>query len=347
MCGIAGIISLSRGRQINFEAGLAAMNELLAHRGPDGSGTWIQHDRHAGFTHRRLSVIDLTDAAAQPMIGANNTVIVHNGEIYNYLELRAALRETWTFRTESDTETILAAYATYGAQFASHLRGMFAFAIWDEHKQRLICVRDRIGIKPLYYAVVDEVFYFAAEAKGLLPFLPDIETDPHALTEYLTFQYTIGEQTLFKYIKQLMPGHQLVVENGRLHVSRYWDVVYDIESGRPAESWESELEDLMSDSIDLHLRSDVQVGTYISGGVDSTLTSILARRADDRNRLGFHGRFLEYPGYDESHYAGISANAAGIDLSILDITAADFEEKIRDVIYYLDYPVAGPGSFPQ
>jgi len=347
MCGIAGIISLSRGRQINFEAGLAAMNELLAHRGPDGSGTWIQQDRHAGFTHRRLSVIDLTDAAAQPMIGANNTVIVHNGEIYNYLELRAALRDTWTFRTESDTETILAAYETYGAQFASYLRGMFAFAIWDEHKQRLICVRDRIGIKPLYYAVVDEVFYFAAEAKGLLPFLPDIETDPHALTEYLTFQYTIGEQTLFKYIKQLMPGHQLVVENGRLHVSRYWDVVYDIESGRPAESWESELEDLMSDSIDLHLRSDVQVGTYISGGVDSTLTSILARRADDRNRLGFHGRFLEYPGYDESHYAGISANAAGIDLSILDITAADFEEKIRDVIYYLDYPVAGPGSFPQ
>ena len=347
MCGVAGIIALSRGRQINFEAGLAAMNELLAHRGPDGSGTWIQHDRHAGFTHRRLSVIDLTDAAAQPMIGANNTVIVHNGEIYNYLELRAALRDTWTFRTESDTETILAAYETYGEQFASHLRGMFAFAIWDEHKQRLICVRDRIGIKPLYYAVVDEVFYFASEAKGLLPFLPDIETDPHALTEYLTFQYTIGEQTLFKYIKQLMPGHQLVVENGRLHVSRYWDVVYDIESGRPAESWESELEDLMSDSIDLHLRSDVQVGTYISGGVDSTLTSILARRADDRNRLGFHGRFLEYPGYDESHYAEISANAAGIDLSILDITAADFEGKIRDVIYYLDYPVAGPGSFPE
>ncbi|MDA0824197.1 MAG: asparagine synthase (glutamine-hydrolyzing), partial [Proteobacteria bacterium] len=276
MCGIAGIVALNRGRRIDYEAGLGAMNGLLAHRGPDGSGTWIQSERCAGFTHRRLSVIDLTDAANQPMLGANKTTIVHNGEIYNYLELQTALRHQWAFKTESDTETILAAYEAYGTQFTSHLRGMFAFAIWDDRKQRFICVRDRIGIKPLYYAVIDGILYFASEAKGLLPFLPEIETDPDALSEYLTFQYTIGEQTLFKHIKQLMPGHQLVVENGQLHISRYWDVVYDVENGRPAESWESELDDLMRDSVSMHLRGDVPVGTYVSGGVDSTLTSILA-----------------------------------------------------------------------
>src|SRR5207244_5449838 len=142
-------------------------------------------------------------------------------EIYNYVELRDALGRDWQFRSTSDTECILAAYDRYGSDCLAHLRGMFAFALWDDRRRSLFCARDCFGIKPFYYAVVGNLFVFASEAKALLPFLPDIETDPAALAEYLTFQYTIGEATLFCGVKQLLPGHALIVENGRVRVWRY------------------------------------------------------------------------------------------------------------------------------
>src|SRR5262249_25438300 len=154
--------------------------------------------------------------------GANQAVICYNGEIYNYLELRRELAAGWRFGSTSDTECILAAHAKYGVGCLDHLRGMFAFAIWDERRQSLFCARDRFGIKPFYYAVVGNLLVFASEAKALLPFLPAIETDPQSLGEYLTFQYTLGEATLFKGIKQLLPGHALAIENGALRIWRYW-----------------------------------------------------------------------------------------------------------------------------
>ena len=347
MCGIAGIVDLA-GRPIpGLERQLAVMGKLIAHRGPDGAGAWVAPDDKVGLAHRRLSIIDLTEHGAQPMAADNGTVISYNGETYNYVELREALSSGWRFKSHSDTETILAAYERYGDSCLDHLRGMFAFSLWDERKQRLLCARDRFGIKPFYYTVVDGVLYFASEAKALVPFLPEIETDPTALAEYLTLQFTIGEHTLFKGIKQLLPGHALKVENGEVTTWRYWDVHYEIDYDHSAKYFGDRLEELMHESLALHLRSDVPVGAYISGGIDSSLMALLATRADDANRLGFNGRFTDHPGYDESHYARMVTDRTGGELHVADITADDFRHHIRDVIYHLDFPVAGPGSFPQ
>lgn len=347
MCGIAGLIDLGGGPVQGLERKLAVMNQLIAHRGPDGSGHWAGAGGNIGLTHRRLSIIDLSDGAAQPMTAPNGTVLIHNGEIYNYRELRSRLSDGWTFRSMSDTETILAAYEKYGADCVNHLRGMFAFALWDEKKQRLFCARDRFGIKPLYYTVVDGVLAFASEIKALLPLLPDVRTDPGAFAEYLTFQYTIGEHTLFDGVKQLLPGHSLTVENGNVRVRRYWDVHYDIDFGRTAGYFDGRLRELVDDSIDLHLRSDVPVGSYLSGGIDSSLIALLARRHDPSNNQAFHGKFTCFPGYDESPYAQMVADQCENSLHQIDITADDFRNNIEKVIYHLDVPVAGPGSFPQ
>ncbi|HEV7284598.1 MAG TPA: asparagine synthase (glutamine-hydrolyzing), partial [Kaistia sp.] len=348
MCGIAGALSLNAQPLSRLTSRLSVMGRLLAHRGPDGAGVWTDARQTVGLAHRRLSVIDLSSAASQPMMAPNSATITFNGEIYNYVELHGQLAAGgWPFRTRSDTEVILAAYDRRGDQCVHDFRGMFAFAIWDERRKRLFCARDRFGIKPFYYAIVDGVLYFASEAKALLPFLSDISTDSSALAEYLTFQYTIGEHTLFKGIKQLLPGHALAVEDGEVRVWRYWDVRYDIDFDHSPRYFQSRLTELVDDSLKLHLRSDVPVGSYISGGIDSSLVALLAGRADAAAHKGFHGKFTEFPGYDESHYAQMAADEACGELHMIDITAHDFRRHIRDVIYHLDFPVAGPGSFPQ
>jgi asparagine synthase (glutamine-hydrolysing) len=338
---------LNRTRIPELAHALTTMSDLLAHRGPDGHGQWQSEDGRVGLAHRRLAIIDLSPTAAQPMKAANGTVITYNGEIYNYPELRSSLKDAWTFRTQSDTECILAVYERYGDACVDHLRGMFAFALWDERRQRLFCARDRFGIKPFYYAVVEGVFYFASEAKALLPFLPSIRTNDAALAEYLTLQYTIGEKTLFDGIHQLLPGHALAVEGGRVRVWRYWDVNYAIDFDHSHSYFHRRLRELLEESITLHGRSDVPVGSYVSGGIDSSLMYQLARTNASASPLGFHGRFTEYPGYDESAYAHTAAESAGGELHCIDIRAEDFRDHIQRVIYHLDFPVAGPGSFPQ
>lgn len=345
MCGIAGACALGRRAVPRLDRVLSTMNQLIAHRGPDGQGVWQAPGDICGLAHRRLAIIDLTPGGAQPMSSQAGTVITFNGEIYNFLELREELKSGWRFQTASDTETILAAYAKWGRDCVSHLRGMFSFAIWDGEK--LFAARDRFGIKPFYYAVVDGVFYFASEMKALLPMLPEIATDPDALAEYLTFQYTIGEKTLFKHIHTLMPGHALSVSGGDVDISRYWDVHYDVDWSHSAKWFGEEMRERLTDSVKVHLRSDVPVGAYISGGIDSSLIGIMAGREDASGKVGFHGKFTQFPGYDESPYAEAACRMGGIDLHQIEITAGDFRDNIEKVIYHLDTPVAGPGSFPQ
>jgi asparagine synthase (glutamine-hydrolysing) len=347
MCGIAGIVSLS-GKPIDgIGRYLEAMNSLIAHRGPDGEGMWRNPRADVGLAHRRLSIIDLSNAAAQPMQAANGTVISYNGEIYNYKELRSELAGSWHFHSHSDTETILAAYDKYGRDCLQHLRGMFAFALWDERSRSLLCARDRFGIKPFYYAECNGLLVFASEVKALLPFLPEVETDANALAEYFTFQYSIGEHTLFKHVKQLLPGHCLMVKDGKVEVSRYWDVRYEIDFDHSPHYFEHRLKELLDDSLKVHLRSDVPVGSYLSGGIDSSLVAILASGIDGRNNQSFHGKFTCFPGYDESEHARSAAEKCGNVLHEIDITSRDFADNIEKVIFHLDYPVAGPGSFPQ
>lgn len=345
MCGIAGAHSLSRRPVPKLDAALAVMSQLVAHRGPDGHGFWTAPDGSHGLAHRRLAIIDPTPAGHQPMVGPNGSVITFNGEIYNYVELMEQLGDGWSFRSHSDTETILAAYAKWGVDCLDHLRGMFAFAVWDGN--RLFAARDRFGIKPFYYAVIDGVVYFASEMKALLPLLSDVSTDDEALAEYMTFQYTIGDRSLFKHIHVLLPGHYMLVENGTIHIRRYWDVSFVIDQDHTQSWFANALRDTLQESVKVHLRSDVPVGAYVSGGIDSSLIAILASRQPAAADVSFHGKFSQYPRYDESHYAGIAARAARTHLHEIDITARDFADTIEKVIYHLDTPVAGPGSFPQ
>lgn len=347
MCGISGMLVLRGEAPAGLERAVHAMNTLQAHRGPDDEGVWTSAADGVALGHRRLTIIDLSPKGHQPMIGENGVVITYNGEIYNYLELREALSDTWTFRSDSDTETILAAYARYGIDCVQHLRGMFAFALWDPNQHRLFCARDRFGIKPFYYAEADDRLVFASEIKAIVPFLPAVETCRDGLAEYLTFQYTLGETTLFDSVKQLPPAHLLVAERGQVSVRRYWDVHYDIDLDHSPRYFQSHLRDLLDDSVRVHLRSDVEIGSYLSGGVDSSLIAILASREDARNRQAFHGKFTCHPGYDESPFARAAARSSGKELNEIDITPQDFLDNIGKLVYHLDHPVAGPGSFPQ
>jgi asparagine synthase (glutamine-hydrolysing) len=345
MCGVAGAVALGHKPVPRLDQVLAAMSTLIAHRGPDGSGCWKDARNRVGFVHRRLAIIDPSPAGHQPMIGANGSVITYNGQVYNYTELMDELRPGWPFRSGSDTEAVLAAYAKWGTDCLDHLRGMFGFAIWDG--KRLFAARDRIGIKPFYYAVIDGVFYFASEVKALLPILPDIVTDFDALAEYLTFQYTIGDRNLFKHVHVLLPGHALLVENGSVRTYRYWSADGEIDRDHDPAWFVGRMNDILDDSIAMHLRSDVPVGAHASGGFDSSLVAILASRRPASSKIAFHGKFTDYPGYDESPFAEIVADEAGLCLHQRTITSQDFTDAIEKVIYHLDHPVAGPGAFSQ
>lgn len=348
MCGIAGAISIFGQQVHDLEHHLQIMNTLIRHRGPDGEGQWIHSDGRVGFAHRRLSIIDLTPSGAQPMTDGTGNWIVYNGEIYNYLELRKELGLN-NFRSTSDTEVILHAYRRWGSDCVNHLRGMFAFALWDEVNQVLFCARDRFGIKPFYYTLRNGVMYFASEAKALLPFVDQIEIDREGLKDYLTFQFCLGGKTLFKGVEELPSSHCLTISKESMRVQRYWEVYFEPDFDHTPRYFEEKLRFLLEESVDFHLRADVPVGAYISGGLDSsTIASIAARRQNPGDMVGFTGKFSSYgEQYDESQYARALAEWLGFQLHEVDITGLDFIDSIRSIIYHLDFPVAGPGSFPQ
>lgn len=345
MCGIAGAIHL-RGEPIpDLGRRLDAMGELIAHRGPDDDGTWTHPHGHVGFAHRRLSIFDLSPAGHQPMLDPAGRALTYNGEIYNWPEVRDELGGAW--RTRTDTEVVLRAHERWGTGALDRLRGMFAYALWDEPASELLLARDRFGIKPLFHAQAGDVLYFASEAKALMPFLPAIRTDPEGLRDYLTFQLCLGGKTLFEGVRELLPGHRLVVRNGVVRTERYWEVFYDLDWEHDAAWFEERVEALLHDSVRMHLRSDVPVAAYLSGGLDSSAVAGLASHYSGETVHAYTGRFLEGPDYDESEYARTAAEAQGLDLHTVDIGVEDFVESIERVVYHLDFPVAGPGSFPQ
>lgn len=347
MCGIAGFVNLKRMGLPTARPALEAMNRLQKHRGPDGEGVWVHPKAFVGFSHVRLSIIDI-GSGQQPMSGPDGNVITFNGEIYNYIELREELKDIWEFRTTSDTETILAAYRKWGRGCVSHLRGMFAFAIWDAARGTVFCARDRFGIKPFYYTVQDGTFYFASEAKSLLPFMPELKVDEDAFVSYLTFQFPLNDHTLFAGISKLLPGHCIDFDAvGGYEVRRYWEVFYDLDLDHSERYFIERTKELLEDSVRVHLRADVPVGAYVSGGLDSSIIGTLGSRHVDGQFEAFIGKFTCYEGFDESRYARDLADKYGMKLYEQDITAQDFVNDIRKVIWHLDEPVAGPGSFPQ
>jgi asparagine synthase (glutamine-hydrolysing) len=349
MCGIFGFVANGHRPRPQSYDDLRRGMTALRHRGPDGSGEWVSADGQAGLGHLRLAIIDL-DAGAQPMVSADGRyVIVFNGEIYNYIELRDELGAA-DFRTRSDTEVILRAYERWGASCLERLRGMFAFAVWDNATGALFLARDRFGIKPLYWAQTTAGFYFASEVKALLPFLPQRNVHHAALSDYFTFQFCIGSKTLMEGVHQLPAAHWMQVKSDQVppQPRRYWEVHYDLDYDHTEQWFTERLKALLTDSVDLHLRADVEVGSYVSGGIDSSLLAAIAREKRPTGRFrGFNGRFTDGPEFDESTYAHALGDERNMTMHVVDIGEQDFVDHIAKVIWHLDQPTAGPGSFPQ
>lgn len=337
MCGIAGIIGKADDGLIQ------SMTRVLAHRGPDGEGYYL--DQGVALGHRRLSIIDLA-TGQQPMTTADGRyTIVFNGEIYNFRELRRELESQGaTFRTRSDTEVLLEAYAAWGRASLEKLRGMFAFAVWDEKERRLFAARDRLGVKPFYYAQVSEGLIFASEMKGLLAH-PDVkrELDYAALDDFLTYLYVPEPRTIFQGISALPPAHWLEWQDGRLHLERYWDVEFKPEK-RDLQDYVEELQQTLSEAVAVRLVSDVPLGVFLSGGLDSsTVAALMARQAAEPVRAFTLGFVEGEERFSEWEYARIVSEKIGAQARELTILARS-AELLSTVTRHFDEPFGNPTS---
>ena len=336
MCGIAGIVQ-GQGQGAE-QAAMARMLHALRHRGPDGE--WHHGSEGAIFGHRRLSIIDL-EGGRQPLLNADRTVwVVCNGEIYNYRELRKDFEQRgYPFQTHSDCELIIALYERHGERLLEHLRGMFAFGLWDTRRRRLLLARDHLGQKPLYYARTAAGFAFASEIKALLACDPALRAmDLEALDQYLALRLIAPPRSMFRGIRKLPPGHLLVLEDGgEPEIRRYWDLAYQPKLEGSDEALTDQLEEQVDEALRLHLVSDVPVGAFLSGGLDSSLlVAMLAQRVGVRNLPTFTVG-LPYAQFDEAPHARAVARAAGTEHheQVLD---ASLLKYLPQLIYHLDEP---------
>ncbi len=340
MCGIVGI---KRNAGAIDEHLLHTMRDSFVYRGPDDAGSWFDHSAGVGLGHRRLSILDPTPSGHQPMVdNACGNVIAFNGEVFNYVEIRAELvKKGYEFHTGTDTEVILKAYHAYGEDCVSHFNGMFAIAIWDAQKQQLFIARDRLGIKPFYYHLGDNGdFTFASEVKAIRPALPkrcDIQVE--LIDAFMGFGYIPGEQTLEKGIVRLLPGHCGVLKDGQLNITQYWDLHFNNTEDKGFDYYLEESKRLLNSAIDLRLRSDVPLGIFLSGGIDSSaVVGLLAQRATERLKT-FSVAYDFGKDYNETYYAQMVAKKFGTDHHELFITADQFKGFIPNFSYLMDEPV--------
>ncbi len=333
MCGIAGYINPDGVHQSELDA----MNEALRHRGPDGSGTWMSQERTVGLTHRRLSIIDLA-AGSQPMSNEDGTIwIVFNGEIYNFQELHRELAGKHVFKTKSDTEVLLHLYEEFGEAFITKLRGMFAFALYDSARELLLMARDHFGQKPLYYHHDGQQFLFSSEIKGLLALKPTLrKLNEAALYEYLTLRIITPPRSMFEGINKLPPAHMLCFHAGKVTVSRYWHLSYGPKISQPLSRIVDELEQRVTDTVRYHLVSDVEVGAFLSGGLDSSLVLAVMSGLQDYPIRTFSGD-IPYKNFSEAQAARIVSEKYGTNHSEMTIYPSLIRE-LPDLVYHLDEP---------
>jgi len=346
MCGICGIIQSDTSKPID-EGLLRRMTSTLNHRGPDDVGYFL--DQNAGLGHRRLSIIDLK-GGKQPILNEDRSaVIVFNGEIYNYVDLKEDLTaHGHIFQSRSDTETIIHAYEEHGCAFVERLRGMFAVAIWDRRLHRLVLARDRLGLKPVYYWEGDGLFAFASEIKALLQ-IPQIrrEVDPEALDLYLSLRYVPGPRTMFKGILKLQAGHILVLDSAGIHIRRYWDVGMGGETDAGEEECLSGFEQLLEESVRLRLMSEVPLGVFLSGGIDSSAILALMRKAGKGEQprsfsIGYEAATREEQESNELPYARQAAHAFEAQHHEFQLNSKEFSNAIPKIVWHLDEPLADP-----
>jgi asparagine synthase (glutamine-hydrolysing) len=338
MCGIVGIIYKDRERTVS-ESEVITMRDLLVHRGPDDKGTFI--DGNVGLGHRRLSIIDLS-TGRQPMTNEDGTLyIVFNGEIYNFQDLREELiKKGHTFRTKSDTEVILHLYEEEGENCPSLLNGIFAFAIWDKRKRSLFLARDHMGIKPLYYLETREALLFSSEIKSIVQGgHTEARCNVEAIPEYFIFRHISGQDTMFQGVKNLLPGHSIVFEDGKMRVREYWSP-FPREKERNISFGEAieELSWLIQDSVKKQLISDVPLGTFCSGGVDSSLVTAMASLSTGRPINTFSVGFHEN-GYDETTYARAVSKQYGTNHHEVRLTNEAFTDLLPRMIWHNDEPL--------
>jgi len=350
VCGISGVVSarLTPETRKRFEIGF----DCLKHRGPQGSQQ-IEH-RFPGSSsgnlilgHHRLAIVDLNTRANQPLFSKNGSILVINGEIYNAHILREQLRNKYEFVTSSDSEVALATLEVFGLNGVSKLDGMFAFAFYPAGESSVWIGRDRLGIKPLYFTREGEDVWFSSEAKPLAKALSR-GFDELGISEWVQYQFQVSQRTFFSEIYAVPPGHVLTIKNGLVKSRQYWNLEDHLSSNNGSKVSTKEavntLKELLSQSINRHMMSDVEVATITSGGMDSSSVSALAAKCGVKQ--AFIGRYLE-DGYDETSYARLVAENSNLDLKIIDISQDDFFEALKEVSSAIDYPTAGPGSVGQ
>lgn len=346
MCGIAGICTSDPASEVAREA-LGRMTRILSHRGPDGES--LHFDAGAGLGHRRLSIIDL-EGGTQPIFSANGALaIIFNGEIYNYKELRAELKKAgYRFKTESDTEVIVHLYDQLGAECVTKLNGMFAFAIWDRRSRTLFAARDRLGEKPFYYRrLPDGTLIFGSELKALRAFDPSLEfeLDRQALDAYFAYGYVPGPRSIYRDVHKLPAAHTLSWQDGKVSIARYWShATAGRDSSESASALVARVEALLLDSIRLRLRSDVPVGAFLSGGIDSSLIVAMAMEVSEAPLSTFSVGFAERA-FDESRFARMIADKYGTRHH--EITVGEINlDKFPDLVRQFDEPFADASAIP-
>lgn len=342
MCGIVGVLNSQMPNPVDL---VKKMRDLFSYRGPDDGGLWASQDQSVILGHRRLSIIDRSDSGHQPMIDTvTGCVMVFNGEIYNYREIKSDLEGAGhQFSTGTDTEVALKAYLEYGKDCAKYFNGMFAIAVWDPRTNQLLMLRDRLGIKPLYYHCYGNQLVFASEIKALkLAMHKKAEINIELIDQYMSFGFVPGVNTLQCGIKRLLPGHRAVfdIDKEELIVEQYWDLNFDNELDLGADFYLSNAKELLNSSIDLRLRSDVPLGVFLSGGLDSSaIVALLAERTSEPLKT-YSVAYDFGDEFDESYYARMVSEKYQTNHHELVLKPEIFRDFIPQYVYLMDEPVA-------
>lgn len=336
MCGIVGFTNnINNSNEV-----ISEMMDKIRHRGPDAAGKYVDGDIALG--HRRLSIIDISSQGDQPIFNEDGSmVIVFNGEIYNYVEIRKKLIEAGhEFSTNTDTEVLIHGYEQYGEKLLNMLRGMFSFVIWDKNKKELFGARDFFGIKPMYYAVMNKTFMFGSEIKSFLVH-PEFkkELNTAALENYLTFQYSPASETFFKNVYKLQPAHYFKLKDGKLEIRRYWDVHFNADEVPSLDQWVKRISDTFHNSVEAHKIADVEVGSFLSSGVDSSYVAAVAD-VDKTFTVGFG----DDEKYNEIGFAKDFSKAIGKENNSKIISPDEYWNSIPMIQYHMDEPLADPSA---
>ncbi len=344
MCGITGILSFNMVGRMHL-VHLEEATKVMAQRGPDAHGTWF--DDHVGLGHRRLSILDLSVASNQPLADASGRYqIVYNGEMYNYAAIKQELSgKGVAFRTTSDTEVLLQAYIHWGSACLERLNGFFAFAIYDAEERNVFVARDRYGIKPLYYFLDEDKFIFGSELKALMAFNIPKQLNQVALLQYLQLTYVPDQACMLEGVKKLAPGSMMKVQGGEAKEERYYQLKQEVDTGISYDDAQRTLKRLLYESVERRMVSDVPLGAFLSGGIDSSIISTIAAELNPDLKT-FSIGFKDNKYFDETEYANLVAKKAGTDHTVFKLSNGDLLQQYEDVVSYFSEPFADSSAIP-